>query len=240
MSKTAFILAAGLGTRLGTLTHDRPKALVELNGKPLVSHVLDNLSEQGFDRFIINTHHFSELLISYIKEHYSHLNIGISDESNRLMDTGGAIVQALPYLGEDIVLIHNVDIISDLDLNKLYSEFERSNDDAWLLTQERDSTRKLLFNNDLLVGWRNCSTDAFKWVGNPANEYIELSFSGMHLIRPQIFRSFRCEPCSVIDMYLQLAKNRTIRSRQIGCSYWFDLGKPEQLLKAEKRIYHAK
>lgn len=240
MSKTAFILAAGLGTRLGELTHDCPKALVELNRKPLIAHVLDNLTAQGFDKFIVNTHHFSKLLIDYLRKDYCHLNIVISDESNHLMDTGGAIIKALPYFEDDVILIHNVDIISDLDLSKLYTEFENSSDDAWLLTQERNSSRKLLFNNDLLVGWKNSSTDEYKWVDGPKSDYKELSFSGMHIIRPEIFKTFECKPCSVIDLYLQLAKNKTIKSKQIESNYWFDLGKPEQLVNAEKLINHAK
>ncbi|MBO7082295.1 MAG: NTP transferase domain-containing protein, partial [Bacteroidales bacterium] len=157
MSRTAMILAAGLGTRLKALTHDKPKALVEVAGKPLLQRNIENLTDQGFDTIIVNIHHFGDQIIDFIQQHHFNAKILISDERGALMDTGGGIVQALPYFGDShAVLVHNVDILSDIDLQTYHDGFVSSNDDAWLLTQDRNTSRKLLFDEqDLLIGWKN-------------------------------------------------------------------------------------
>lgn len=236
-TRTAFILAAGMGTRLRDLTANKPKALVELNGKPLISHVIDRLVGQGFNRFVVNTYHFSNMLKDYLTTNYYDYDIVISDESDQLMDTGGGIIKALPYLIENkAVLIHNTDIISDIDLKTTYENFLKRGDDAWLITQKRKSSRKLLFNNNLLIGWKNCDTNEYKWAKNPYNEYTELSFNGIHIAKPEIFKDFELKKCSVIDLYLKLAKEHKIASLEAENSFWFDLGKKEQLAMAEKQI----
>ena len=235
---TAMILAAGLGTRLGALTQDKPKALVPLNGKPLLQHCIENLIANGFYHIVINVHHFGEQIIDFVKHHQFDAYIEISDERDLLMDTGGGIVKATPLFKESkAVLVHNVDIISNVNLGEMNQQFLESGDDAWLLTQDRETNRKLLFReNHQLIGWRNKADGNFKWVYDSFGQYQEMAFSGLHFFRKNLFAGFECKPQSVIDLYLKLAKNNRILSKPIQPDYWFDLGKPEQLEAAENYL----
>ncbi len=243
---TAMILAAGLGTRLKALTQDKPKALVPLNGKPLLQHCIENLIANGFRHIVINVHHFGEQIIDFVKLHQFDADIEISDERDLLMDTGGGIVKATPLFKDSkAVLVHNVDIISNVNLGEMSQQFLASGDDAWLLTQDRETNRKLLFDDEnLLVGWTNKAEQKFKWVddsqsalrrahGPQSYNYKEMAFSGLHFFRSDLFAGFEEKPQSVIDLYLNLAKNNRIISKPIQPDYWFDLGKPEQLQAAE-------
>ena len=235
---TAMILAAGLGTRLGALTHDRPKALVELNGKPLLQHCIENLIANGFYHIVINVHHFGEQIIDFVGSHHFDAEINISDERDLLMDTGGGIIKATPLFQKSkVVLVHNVDIISDVNLYELSQQFLESEDDAWLLTQDRETNRKLLFRSDnQLIGWRNKADGNFKWVYDSFGEFQEMAFSGLHFFRSDLFSEFELKRSSVIDLYLYLAKTNRIVAKPIQPDYWFDLGKPEQLEKAENYL----
>ena len=244
---TAMILAAGLGTRLKALTQDRPKALVELNGKPLLQHCIENLIANGFYHIVINVHHFGEQIIEFVSQHRFDAVIQISDERDLLMDTGGGIVKAPPlFKYSRAVMVHNVDIISDVNLRDLSRQFLVSGDDAWLLTQDRETNRKLLFRDDQqLIGWRNKTDGNFKWVfpekDGPSTSsgtcnYHEMAFSGLHFFRNDLFAKFEVKPQSVIDLYLHLAKSKRIVSKPIQPDYWFDLGKPEQLQAAENYL----
>ena len=241
---TAMILAAGLGTRLKALTHDKPKALVELNGKPLLQHCIENLTDNGFHHIVINVHHFGEQVIDFVEHHSFDADIQISDERKQLLDTGGGIIKATPLFKDSkVVLVHNVDIISDVNLHELSQQFLDSKDDAWLLTQDRETNRKLLFNSEnQLIGWMNKAEQQYKWVedersgvstGSTTLGYNEMAFSGLHFFRSDLFADFECKPQSVIDLYLKLAKTNRIISKPIQPDYWFDLGKPEQLQTAE-------
>ena len=229
MSRTAMILAAGLGTRLKELTKDKPKALVEVAGKPLLQRNIENLVDQGFDTIVVNIHHFGDQIIEFLEQHHFDANILVSDERGALMDTGGGIVQALPYFHDSqAVLVHNVDILSDVDLKAFYDGFIHAGDDAWLLTQDRDTSRKLLFDDDqLLVGWRNLNDGQFKWVNGIKEEYKELAFNGMHIFKPSIFKAYPVQRYSIIDLYLELAAQHKIRSQEIQPGFWFDIGKIE-------------
>ncbi len=235
---TAMILAAGLGTRLKALTQDKPKALVELNGKPLLQHCIENLIANGFNHIVINVHHFGEQIIDFVESHHFNADIQISDERDLLMDTGGGIVKATPlFKNSKAVLVHNVDIISNVNLGEMNQQFLESGDDAWLLTQDRETNRKLLFREDhQLIGWRNKADGNFKWVYDSFGQYQEMAFSGLHFFRKNLFAGFECKPQSVIDLYLKLAKNDRILSKPIQPDYWFDLGKPEQLEAAENYL----
>ena len=244
---TAMILAAGLGTRLGAMTQDKPKALVELNGKPLLQHCIENLIANGFHHIVINVHHFGEQIIDFVESHHFNAEIEISDERDLLMDTGGGIVKATPLFKDSkAVLVHNVDIISNVDFSELCQQFLASGDDAWLLTQDRETNRKLLFRDDnQLIGWRNKADGNFKWVfpekdgpstGSGTCNYHEMAFSGLHFFRSDLFARFEVKRSSVIDLYLKLAKTNRIISKPIQPNYWFDMGKPEQLQTAENYL----
>ncbi|MBQ3737821.1 MAG: NTP transferase domain-containing protein [Bacteroidales bacterium] len=241
---TTMILAAGLGTRLKELTQDKPKALVSLNGKPLLQHCIENLIANGFHHIVINVHHFGEQIIDFVEQNKFDADIVISNERDLLMDTGGGIVKATPlFKGSKAVLVHNVDIISNVDLSEMSQQFLASGDDAWLLTQDRETNRKLLFDDEnLLVGWMNKAENKFKWVhpekngpstGSGTCLYQEMAFSGLHFFRSDLFAEFEVKRSSVIDLYLSLAKSNRIVSKPILPDYWFDMGKPEQLQAAE-------
>ena len=235
---TAMILAAGLGTRLGALTQDKPKALVPLNGIPLLQHCIEHLIDNGFHHIVINVHHFGDQIIDFVESHHFDAEIDISDERDLLMDTGGGIVKATPLFKDSkAVLVHNVDIISNVNFEAMSRQFLDSGDDAWLLTQDRETNRKLLFRDDQqLIGWRNKTDGNFKWVYDSFGEFQEMAFSGLHFFRSDLFVEFEVKRQSVIDLYLSLAKHNRIVSQPIQPDYWFDLGKPEQLYAAENYL----
>lgn len=231
--RTAFILAAGLGTRLKELTSNKPKALVSINNKPLLKVVLEELKRQGFNHFVVNIHHFGEKILEFL-EHID-VDVEVSDERPLLMDTGGAILQALPYFADsEAVLVHNVDVLTNVDLQSFYDDFCKSDDAAWLLTQERNSKRKLVFDNqDNFLGRYNTETKEYDGKGALPKDCKLLSFSGIHLFKPQYFKDFKVEPCYVFKLYQQIAENHRVRSKLIHPDYWFDLGTQEQLKNAE-------
>ena len=202
---TAMILAAGMGTRLKALTHDKPKALVVLCGKPLLQRCIENLAANGFRRIVVNAHHFGEQIIDFVAHHNFDAEILVSDERDQLMDTGGGIVKATPLFKESkAVLVHNVDIVSNTNLGEISTRFLDSKDDAWLLTQDRESSRKLLFDTEnQLIGWNNKADGNFKWVAGSFVRYQERAFSGLHLFRSNLFSHFELKPQGVIDLYLE-------------------------------------
>ena len=244
---TAMILAAGLGTRLGALTQDKPKAMVPLNGKPLLQHCIENLIANGFHHIVINMHHFGEQIMDFVGSHHFDAEIEISDERDLLMDTGGGIIKATPLFKDSkAVLVHNVDIISNVNFYELSQQFLESKDDAWLLTQDRETNRKLLFDTEnQLIGWVNKAEGQFKWVnkeksgvstGSTTLNYNEMAFNGLHFFRSDLFAEFEVKRSSVIDLYLNSAKTNRIISKPIQPDYWFDLGKPEQIEAAENYL----
>ena len=257
--RTAFILAAGLGTRLKELTANTPKALVSINNMPLLEVLLKELTKQDFNHIVINIHHFGEKIIEYFtkkdfsttlemtpgpsfrlkrngtEKSFDDVLIEISDERPLLMDTGGAILQAMPYFARsEAVLVHNVDVLTNVDLKGYYDDFCKSDDAAWLLTQERNSKRKLVFDtNDNILGRFNNETNYYDGNGAIPNECKLLSFSGIHIFKPEYFKNFEIKPCYIFELYRQIAVNQKVRSKLIHPEYWFDLGTQEQLKNAE-------
>lgn len=241
--RTAFILAAGLGTRLKELTSDRPKALVELNQKPLLEIVIENLISQNFNHFVINIHHFGDKIIDYFKsKKYEGVEIEFSDEREFLYNTGGAIIKALPYFQKsEAVLIHNVDILSDIDFKSIYDDFVKSDDAAWLLTQERNNKRKIVFDeNDNFVGRLNLETKEYDGEIPLNDSFKLLSFSGLHIIKPEYFMNFELSACYVFDLYKEIVKREAVRSILTESNYWFDLGTQEQLKEASSWLLSKK
>ncbi len=242
--RTAFILAAGLGTRLKELTRNTPKALVSINKKPLLEVILEELIRQGFNHIVVNIHHFGEQIMGFLEDFTTKLHSGrndgtlieISDERTLLMDTGGAILQALPLFSQsEAVLVHNVDVLTNVDLQGLYNDFLHSDDAAWLLTQERQSKRKLVFDNhDNFLGRFNVENECFDGGCTLPNDCKLLSFSGIHIFKPQFFKDFDKNPCYIFELYQKIAENHRVKSELIHPDYWFDLGTIEQLKNAEQ------
>ena len=268
--RTAFILAAGLGTRLKELTANTPKALVSFNNKPLLKVLLEELIKQDFNHIVVNVHHFGEQIIDFVGDLFtkgecfrsaqvstslrsgqndrlgvvissevetSHPDVlvEISDERPLLMDTGGAILQALPYFAHsEAVLVHNVDVLTNVDLKGFFDDFCKSGDAAWLLTQERNSKRKLVFDKqDNFIGRYNTETRVFDGDGFMPDNCKLLSFSGIHLFKPEYFKTFELKPCYIFELYKKIAENHRVISKTIHPDYWFDLGTKEQLKNAE-------
>ena len=141
------IFAAGLGTRLYPLTKNKPKALVELNGKTLLQILIEKLIAFGFKEIVVNVHHFADLVKGFIEDNKFEADVFISDESEKLLDTGGAIKKASRFWKNDeMVLIHNVDIISNIDLNQLIYEYKTKKCLSVLADRKRNSSRYLLFD----------------------------------------------------------------------------------------------
>ena len=234
------IFAAGLGTRLKPLTDNKPKALVELNGKPILEHLILRLKKQGFNNFVINVHHFADQIESFLKKNNNfNANIEISDERKQLLETGGGLLKAKRFLeSSEIFIIHNADIFCDIDLNSLIEQHLKNNALATLAVQKRDSSRKLLFDEkNYLCQWKNIKTNKIKEARIPVGSLTERSFSGIHIINSNIFK-FIIEKgkFSIIDLYLRLSKDHKISAFETKHNYWFDLGKPENILEAEKSL----
>jgi MurNAc alpha-1-phosphate uridylyltransferase len=151
------------------------------------------------------------------------------------MDTGGAILKALPlFSNSEAVLVHNVDVLTNVNLKEFYDNFINSKDAAWLLTQQRNSKRKLVFDkNDNFLGRFNTETKVFDGKDLMPEDCKTLSFSGIHLFKPQYFKDFELKPCYIFELYKAIAEKHYVRSQLIHPDYWFDLGTQEQLKNAE-------
>lgn len=238
----AMIFAAGLGTRLRPLTDHMPKALVPVAGVPMLQRVILRLKESGFNDLVINIHHFGEQILDFLKANQDFgVRIRISDERGELLDTGGGIRKARPLLdGDEPFLVHNVDILSDIDLAAFYRLHLEHPCDATLLTNHRQTSRYLLVDAEgRLRGWVNKSTGEVLPAGATYVEgnYTELAFGCIHVLSPSIFRYMEDErwhgKFSIIPFYIDICHRADVRCHAIDSEGWFDIGKPETLAKAE-------
>lgn len=233
----AIILAAGLGTRLFPLTKDKPKALVEVQGKPLIQHQLEKLKTAGFTQVLINIHHFGDLVIEFLQKNQNFgLDIQISDERKKLLDTGGALRKAADFIrGEEPVFIHNVDVLSDISIGEMLNTHRLTGAIATLAVRKRETSRYLLFNEqNQLRAWANIKAGEKKGDWSRAN-LTQAAFSGIHIISPKCVDLFPDKAAfSIIDFYLDIIKSHTISGYFHSESLWLDVGKPETLAEAEK------
>jgi NDP-sugar pyrophosphorylase family protein len=234
----AMIFAAGLGTRLKEETLYKPKALVEVGGKPLLQHAIEKLKKERFSEVVVNVHHFSDLVIEFVKNHDFGIPVHISDETGKLLDTGGGLKKATPLLaGNQPVLIYNVDILSNIDLQILVQEYLRSGALAMLVVRKRQTQRYFKFNGEKrLVGWINKKTDEKKIaIPEKFGKATEMAFSGIHIVGPEIFQLLPAEEkFSITDFYLDLAKDHLIKGYFDASEIWMDVGKPHELEEARK------
>ena len=232
------IFAAGLGTRLNDETLNKPKALVDVGGKTLLQRAIEKLKNEGVSEIVINVHHFSKLIISFLNNSDFGIKILISDETEKLLDTGGGLKKAAGFLaGDEPILIYNVDIISDLSLQLLLEEHLKSNSLVTLAVRKRETQRYFKFNeNKQLVGWINKKTGETK-ISRQANfeTAVEMAYSGIHIIQPEIFSlMLENDRFSITDFYLELAKTHSIKGYFDDSELWMDVGKPEQLEEVRK------
>src|SRR5690554_5660855 len=237
----AMIFAAGMGTRLKPLTDTIPKALVPVAGKPLLQHTIEKLIASGFNEIIINVHHFAEMIIDFVlaNERFG-IRIEFSDEREKLLDTGGAIKKAAWFFDNNQpFLIHNVDILSNIDLRELLAHHRESGSAATLACSARQTSRYLLFDeSDHLKGWINEKTSTVKSPipdFNPSG-YQKLAFSGIHVLQPSIFHHMKNMPekFSIIDFYVEFGHKIAITSYAPTHFQMVDAGKPEALREAER------
>lgn len=235
----ALLFAAGLGTRLKAHTLDKPKALVKLAGKPLLQHAIEHLKKQGITDITINVFHFADQVISFVEENNSFgIGIHISNERGQLLDTGGGLKKAGAFLkGDEPILIYNVDVISNLDLNVLLKYHQEQKALATLVVRSRETSRYLMFDKNLqLAGWKNFSNGETR-ISRPESfaDAHPLAFSGIHLIQPELLEMITEEgKFPIMDLYLRLAKDQSIKAFIDQSDLWMDLGKPEELLAAER------
>ena len=240
----AMILAAGLGTRLRPWTLSHPKALVPVDGVPMLERVINVLIEQGFDRIVINVHHFADQITDFLHTHKFDAEICVSDERKRLLDTGGALLHAKGLLTreEGPVLIHNVDILSDADLRGLMRAHEEGGNASTLLVSDRTSSRKLIFDREMILrGWHNVAEGHYRprdyelQIGD-----VELAFSGIHVVSEEMLRDMErladAEMFSVIDYLLSPAKRCEVKGYRQDNLHLIDIGKPATLSRANDII----
>ena len=224
------IFAAGLGTRLKPLTDTMPKALVPVGGQPLLWHVIMKLKAAGYERIVVNVHHFAQQIIDYLQANANFgLDIRISDERQQLLETGGGIKKALPLFDANApILIHNVDILSNLDLCALPM------DAPLLVVSERKTKRYLQFDDTMrLVGWKNIETGELK-----GSEGRSLAFSGIHIFHPSLapLLSDWTERFPIMDFYLNDCGDHLIRGYEARDLNLLDVGKLDSLDQAETFI----
>ena len=240
----ALILAAGLGTRLGEYTSDRPKALVQVAGRTMLEHQLRHLQAAGFDRFVINIHHFAPKVKAFLKDHNNFgLDIRLSDETDLLLDTGGGIRKAMRMFdNEEPVLVHNVDIFSGVDLKALYCGHVESGADATLVVAERSTSRYLYFDDgSMLRGWSNEKTGQVRspYSGFDKTAFLPRAFQGIHVVSRSLLPLLDEIPepkFSITDFYVDNAARLRLRSVLSDCDNWVDAGKPEALERAAQII----
>ena len=236
----AMIFAAGLGSRLRPLTDNTPKALIPVGGKPMLEHVILKLKAAGFDQIVINIHHLGQQIVDFLKANNNFgIEIHISDESDYLLDTGGGIKKATSFLqGDEPFLVHNVDILSNVDLKKLYDTHVKNDPLVTLLVSQRQTSRYLLFNKEnKLCGWRNHATGEIKsyYPDFDPNQYNEFAFSGIHVLSPKILEEMEewTGKFPIINFYLSICAKNDIRAYESENLQLLDIGKPETLAAAE-------
>lgn len=238
----AMILCAGLGTRLKPWTLSHPKALVPVAGVPMLKRVADRLAACGFERIILNVHHFASQVVDFVAAgSLVQADVLISDESSSLLDTGGGILNAQSFLASDPApfLVHNVDILSDADLPALYGAHLESGCDVTLLVSDRKSDRKLVFDPNMkLRGWINLlsgQTRPADLIIGPSDRV--LAFSGIYVMSPSVFAKMKAYGFSgsfpIMDFFLAGLPDVEIGAVCQPSLRILDIGKPDTLRAAE-------
>jgi len=240
----AMVLAAGLGTRLRPLTDHRPKALVELSGRTLLEITLCRLRSFGVSEVIVNVHHFADMVVDYLKANNNFdLRLEISRE-DVLLDTGGGLKKAAWFFlndsghSDEPFILHNVDVISTIDLRHMLESHVRNQALATLAVQSRETSRYLLFNEQDLLCGRRSKPDLKDELIRPAERLQALAFSGIHVISPHLLPMMKDEGSfSIIKSYLDIAAiGQKIEAFHCDGYYWRDLGKPEHLVQAAEEM----
>jgi len=240
----AMILAAGLGTRLRPLTDDRPKALVEVAGRTLLEITLRRLREFGVREVIVNVHHFADMVVEYLKKNDDFgMRIEISREEV-LLDTGGGLKKAAWFFRQDSTdsdepfVLHNVDVLSTIDLDRMVKFHRQHQALATLAVQERETSRYLLFDERNQLCGRRAGHNGAPEIVRPSKKTQALAFSGVHVISPRLLAKMDEDGAfSIITSYLRLAGGgENILAFRADEYYWRDLGRPENVAQAAEDV----
>ncbi|WP_291062260.1 MULTISPECIES: nucleotidyltransferase family protein [unclassified Empedobacter] len=232
----AMIFAAGLGTRLQPFTNNHPKALAVVNGKPLLQRNIEYLKSFGINEIVINVHHFADQIIEFLEDNnYFGIEITISDETDQVLETGGGLVKAKANFEEDF-LVMNVDILTDLNLDKFIKAHQENKALVTLAVSNRNSSRKLFFNEqNELKGWRNLKTEEEIKAVDSLDNCKDLAFSGIHVISPTLFYKITEKgKFSIMKVYMDLMQTESIIGFDHSGGILIDVGRPESVLEAEQ------
>lgn len=238
----AMIFAAGLGTRLRPLTDSMPKALVPVGGIPMLQRVIVKLKAAGISGFVVNVHHFARQIEDFLTENGDFgVSVEISRELERPLETGGGIRKAEPYLGGGRFLVHNVDMLSDLDVRGFIAADRPSSLATLLVTDSEDADRYLLFDDRMrLAGWTNVRTGEVKspYPDFDPSRCRRLSFCGIHIVSPDVFPLMQAWPekFSIIDFYLSVAASHEIVGVCTPGLKIIDIGSPDKLAEADSLL----
>lgn len=243
----AMIFAAGIGSRLKPFTDSHPKALLPVGGVPMLGRVLDNVRRAGIRDVVVNVHHFASQVRDFLAESAPDgMNIAVSDESDRLLDTGGGLLKAAPILDDDVdgILLHNADILTDVDLSRMMEAHKESGADVTLLMSRRNSSRLLYFDEKgQLKGWRNTKTGEMIPPGLETDGLVPMAFGGVHVVSKTVFPLLEeyargnGPVFSMTPFYLANIGNLDIRAYVPEADYlWHDVGSPEKYRAAEAAL----
>jgi len=239
----AMVLAAGLGTRLRPLTNERPKALVEVAGRTLLDITLTRLRRAGVTDVVVNVHHFADKVVEYLK---ANRDFGMRIEISRedvLLDTGGGLKKAAwfflePEAADEPFILHNVDILTAIDLRQLVDRHAEAQALATLAVQAREASRYLMFDESLQLCGRQRERGQEVEMARPCAQAQALAFSGIHVLSPRLLRTWKEDGVfSIVDAYLRLvAGGENILGFRADAYYWRDLGRPESVSQAEQDV----
>lgn len=233
----AMLFAAGFGTRLKPFTDKHPKALATVNNKTILQHNIEYLQQFGIKKIVVNVHHFADQIIKIVEQNKGWgSEVIISNETNEILDTGGGLLKAAPFfVGNENIVLMNVDILTNLNLSKMLATHKASNAIATLAVTKRNTSRYFLFNQqNQLCGWMNAATNEVKGVEH-FNEKLheKLAFSGIHIIQTKMLSLInKTGKFSLVDVYLDLMKTNSIAAYDHSDDLFIDVGKPDSLLTA--------
>jgi MurNAc alpha-1-phosphate uridylyltransferase len=233
MQMKAMIFSAGLGKRLGKITENIPKALIDINGKTALHRAVEKCTLHGFSEIIINVHHFAGM-VENEAERLRQLGytLSVSDERKMLLETGGGLFKARYFFDQNPFLLYNTDIITDLDLTALLVFHKKNRGLATLAVRNRPGNRLFLVDGEgILHGWYNKTTGEQIISGRLTEGLTEIAFSGIHIVNPEIFSYMEEGIFSLTTLYLQLASDHKIFTFRHDGGYWYDMGTPESLEK---------
>lgn len=241
----SLIFAAGLGTRLKPITDNIPKALLPIHGSTLLDIVIEKMKICGIDDIVVNVHHFSQQIKDHIATHYPNSGISISDETEKLLDTGGGLKKVLNANQQtsktEYILVHNVDILSNVDIKALYNKVVDTDCDVILLVSERKTQRYLLFDDEMrMKGWTNISTGEVKpkMTTEEVNRYHKYAFAGIQIVNTKILNAMQTMPdkFAIMDFYINNCKELNIKGYVQANFKMMDVGKIDMLSDAEQFV----